>query len=259
LDEFVITSNAEGAKNSGLAEGFGAVTSGTRYAAEGGWVETRAIELGKSAASVPELLRVELSGGKSNLQKQGFENKYAGAEFGKGFSDNTEVQLFVRAGDETYNWEGKKWQSIKVGESLAGIKGRYVQLGMAFFPSADGNRVPYIDEISIVYGMEDPPLPPRLVTAIAGDGYVELSWKAAADKTISGYKVFWGGESSTYFGSSELTASPIDAGEETELRIEGLSNGVLYYFAIAAYGKAPDKEVGPLSREVRARPLPRLR
>ena len=52
--------------------------------------------------------------------------------------------------------------------------------------------------------------------------------------------------------------SPLDVGDHTSVRIDGLNNGTLYYFAVAAYNKpehtlAP--EPGEFSREVAARPL----
>jgi hypothetical protein len=62
--------------------------------------------------------------------------------------------------------------------------------------------------------------------------------------------------------------SPLDAGDRTSFRVEGLNNGTLYYFAVAAYSKydslnsgfvfEPGRlviEPGEFSREAAARPL----
>jgi hypothetical protein len=76
--------------------------------------------------------------------------------------------------------------------------------------------------------------------------------------------VYYGTSRGEYFGEgAALGASPIDAGKRTGLRIDGLENGVLYYFAVAAYdrrdgmdGSGGIAHTGEFSREVSARPLP---
>jgi hypothetical protein len=68
--------------------------------------------------------------------------------------------------------------------------------------------------------------------------------------------VYYGTARGEYFGEGAIRgASPIDAGKRTSLRIEGLRNGVLYYFAVAAYDRPEPFHGGELSREVSARPL----
>jgi hypothetical protein len=104
-----------------------------------------------------------------------------------------------------------------------------------------------------------------MVTALARDGAVELAGKSSAGADTAGYLVYYGRARGEYFGEDAiLGVSPIDAGKQNSLRIEGLENGVLYYFAVAAYdrsegGGAPalpeNFHAGEFSREVSARPL----
>jgi hypothetical protein len=91
---------------------------------------------------------------------------------------------------------------------------------------------------------------------MARDGAVELSWKPSPDMDTAGYLVYYGNARGEYFGKDAiLGVSPLDAGNRTRLRIEGLDNGVLYYFAVAAYDRALPYHMGEFSREVSARPL----
>jgi hypothetical protein len=73
---------------------------------------------------------------------------------------------------------------------------------------------------------------------------------------VSGYLVYFGTASGEYFGESVIQgASPVNAGKKTSVRIEGLKNGILYYFAVAAYDRMNPANAGMFSREVMARPL----
>jgi hypothetical protein len=76
-----------------------------------------------------------------------------------------------------------------------------------------------------------------------------------------GYLVYYGTEKDQYFCTDALPgASPIDAGMKNSLFIDGLKNGVLYYFRVSAYdrrnpGDSQAFHAGEFSREVSARPL----
>jgi hypothetical protein len=85
---------------------------------------------------------------------------------------------------------------------------------------------------------------------------VEISWSASADRSAEGYLVYYGTGSGDYFGTvSRAGPSPINAGKRTSIRVEGLENGVLYYFAVSAYDASGPGHGGEFSREVMARPL----
>jgi hypothetical protein len=82
-----------------------------------------------------------------------------------------------------------------------------------------------------------------------------LSWRQSPDLN-AGYLVFYGTASGNFFGSGASAGpSPIDVGTDTSIRLEGLNNGTLYYFAIAAYNRSDPVQIGIYSYEVNARPL----
>jgi hypothetical protein len=154
------------------------------------------------------------------------------------------------------------------------VKGRYVQLAVDLYPSADGEASPYLEELKIVYFPEESPLPPPNLTAVAMDGSVRLTWRNSPNPNVQGYLVYYGtandsGNGSIFFGEdASLGVSPVDVGMTNTISIDGLTNGTLYHFRVAAYaGRSSDPvysrglpyHVGEFSREVRARPLQGLR
>jgi hypothetical protein len=233
----------------------------SKYHLQGGRVETRPLDLGERNSKV---LKVEALGG--NFSPGGrnpmaggiMQNEYVGSGRFR-FTNNAMVQFFIRAADTPYRWTASdsEWQPFEPGADFTGdIRGRYVQLAAAFYPSGDGEGSPYLDEIRVVYQRDDPPLPPSLVTAVAMDGAVDISWRAGPDADVSGYLVYFGTSSGEYFGESVIQGvSPIDAGKRTSVRIGGLKNGTLYYFAVAAYDRMNPANAGVFSREVMVRPL----
>jgi hypothetical protein len=153
------------------------------------------------------------------------------------------------------------WYSFTPGADIpADIQGRYVQLAIDFYPSSDGETSPYLEELRIVYIPGEPPLPPQSVTAAAVDGGVQLRWRNSPDVNTTGYLIYYSAIRGEYFGEEALLGpSPIDAGKRNSLFIDGLKNGTLYYFRIAAYdrkdGGSPGYHAGEFSKEVTARPL----
>jgi hypothetical protein len=237
----------------------------SRYPLGGGRIETRPLDLGEQNSKV---LKVEALGGyfypSGRTPKAGgiMQNEYDGLSRFR-FANGAAIQFFIRAADNPYQWTGEEseWLPFEPGTNFDGtIRGRYVQLAAVFYPSGDGEAAPYLDAIRVVYRRDDPPLPPSLVVATARDGAVDLSWRASPDPDTSGYLVYFGGASGEYFGESAvLGVSPLDVGKQTSLRVEGLKNGVLYYFAVAGYDKNNPASMGEFSREVSARPLRTIR
>ncbi len=208
----------------------------TKFPSSGGRAESAFLDLGTNNAAVH---RIE-------------------ADVGMG-KDGSDIQFYLRAADNPYRWEDdeESWIPIRAGQEFEGrFKGRWVQIRVQFYPGGDGELSPYLDAIRLVYEPDLPPLPPSRATALARDGAVELSWKPSTDPDLGGYMIYYGTSKGEYFGTDAfLGPSPLDIGNRTSLRIDGLDNGVLYYFAIAAYDRADPPHLGDFSREVSARPL----
>jgi hypothetical protein len=226
-----------------------------RYAPRGGRIETKALDLGEGNSGV---LKVEALGGRTAVSGGRVINAYSGAGDFR-FDDDAAIQFFIRTADSPYGWAGAVWQPFIPGEVPAGnFRGRYVQFAADFYPSGDGGTSPYLEEIRITYRPDEAPLPPARVSVLARDGAVELSWRNSPDTDAEGYLVYYGRARGEYFGEDAAQgASPIDAGKQNTLRIEGLENGTLYYFAVAAYDRREGGtfHAGEFSREVSARPL----
>jgi hypothetical protein len=232
------------------------------------------LDLGERNSAI---LKVEAFGGSfspggRNANPGGLlRNDYAGAcDFR--FADDVMVQFFIRTADSPYFYTGdENWQPFVPGSDLSGkFLGRFVQLAAVFYPSGDGESAPYLDGLRIVYMKNNPPLPPSMVTVIPGDGEVELRWRDSPDRDISGYLVYYGTSRGEYFGEGArqgepapspegmkvpLRISPIDVGKRNSVRIEGLKNGTLYFFAVSAYDREDPSAAGEFSREVSVRPL----
>jgi hypothetical protein len=233
-----------------------------KYPLHGGRIETSAIDLGEGNNNV---LKLEVSGGRTSVINERIRNQFS--ENGQfRFSDDSEMQFFIRASNNPYRWD-IPWLPVTPGDDFViNVQGRYVQLAVDFYPSANGEASPYLEELCITYLPDEPPLPPAQLTAVAMDGAVELHWRNSPDQNTQGYLVYYGTTSDDYFGEdASLGASPIDAGKSNSIRIEGLKNGVLYFFRVAAYSNRNSGYAGPtytssfhtgeFSREVRARPL----
>jgi hypothetical protein len=223
-----------------------------------GRVETRTIDLGKVNSRV---LKIEASGGQTAA---GIRNSIAGSNR-LSFGDYSEIQIFVRVSDNPFSW-GSPWVPVRAGEEPAeNLTGRFIQAAVDFYPSGDGETTPYLDELRIVYSSAEPPAPPSMVSAMARDGAVELSWRPSSGRDLGGYLVYFGTSGGEYFGEitiieGETVKSPIDVGNRTSVRIDGLRNGTLYYFTVAAYSRSDPwnrnvRETGEFSREIAARPL----
>lgn len=135
------------------------------------------------------------------------------------------------------------------------VRGRFVELRFEFFPDGSRTRTPELSQVTLAYEPDLPPPPPTGVAAQPGDGSVTISWQKVADVDVAGYRVYFGETSGRYFGSSSTRGeSPIDAGDTASLTVDGLDNGQLYYFAVAAYDHTEPPHESGFSREVSARP-----
>ena len=243
-----------------------------KYPAQGGRAESRTLDLGSVNS---RLIKIEAFGGRTGVPPG--RNEYTGNGL-LSFSDHTEMKFYIRISNSPYNWNDVPWIPVAAGRDLPeDFRGRYIQVASDFYPGENGETSPYLSELRVIYyGAEAPP-PPTHVFAAAKNGAVELSWKASPSNDVGGYMVYYGNARGEYFGDhamleSAVRVSPINVGNRTQVRIEGLDNGVLYYFAVAAYNKPaiynaepgrigfePGRmvlEPGEFSREAAARPLP---
>jgi hypothetical protein len=249
-----------------------------KYPRNGGRLETRFLDLGDGNN---EILRIEARGGRvsypAGKTTNGRERVMSAVPAGDrafafpggtfSFPDDSVIRLFLRTSETPFpgiedprttgpaNTGRTAWIPFEPGSEL-NIRGRYLQLAAEFYPSGDGETTPYLEELRIVYIPDKPPRPPSVITAMPQNGAVELSWNNSADRDTTGYLVYYGTSRGDFFGEGAiLGVSPINVGKQNSVRIEGLLNGVLYYFAVSAYDKVNPMHVGEFSREVSARPL----
>ncbi|TVR00416.1 MAG: fibronectin type III domain-containing protein [Spirochaetaceae bacterium] len=171
---------------------------------------------------------------------------------------DSDLAYFYRVGNAITAAEGldDPWVPFAPGADLgASATGRYLQVRVDFLPAGTAADVPRLSGLTVRYQPAAPVPRPNGLVATAGDGSVELEWNQIRGFDVSGYLVFYGESPGNYFGESATAGrSPIDVGEVTSVRIDGLTNGRIYYFAVAAYGEAGILDAGALSPEVSARP-----
>jgi len=226
-----------------------------RYIPSGGRMETSPIDLGQNSSGV---IRINASGGRTSVKGTVIQNDFrVNGRFR--FSDDTEMNFFIRASENPYLLNAAKWVNFTPGEGISQVSGRYVQIAVDFYPSADGESSPYLDELRIVYMPGEPPMPPRNLSATAVDGGVVLRWKHSPNANTAGYLVYYSSVRGELFGNdAKQGASPINVGTANNVFIDGLKNGTLYYFKVAAYDKITGEinlNVGEFSAEVTSRPL----
>ncbi|MCL2759718.1 MAG: fibronectin type III domain-containing protein [Treponema sp.] len=227
----------------------------SRFTSSGGRIETRFVDLGENSSGV---IRINASGGRTNIKGMTVRNEFR--ENGRfRFLDDSEMNFFVRASENPYLLNNSRWVAFTPGTEIDGVRGRYVQIAVDFYPSADGETSPYLDELQIVFMPGEPPLPPRNLTASAADSGVMLRWRHSPTANTAGYLVYYSAVRGELFGSeSKQGSSPIDVGITNNIYIDGLKNGTLYYFRIAAYDLITGEinyNIGEFSAEVTARPL----
>lgn len=166
--------------------------------------------------------------------------------------------LFARAGESPYGWpeDEASWVPVDAdGIPEKPLLGRWVQVAARIYPDAAGVRSPVLRSIRIAYAEDAPPPPPSQLVARAENGAVELAWSNSADEDLGGYIIYFGESSGVYYGTSAAGPSPLDVGLRNSYRIDGLFNGRLYYFSVAAYDRADPAHIGALSKETNARPV----
>jgi len=96
-----------------------------------------------------------------------------------------------------------------------------------------------------------PPNHPVNLVATPGDGVISLQWSENLEPDIGGYKIYYGTAPGSY-------GAPIDVGNQTNYRLQGLINGTTYYIALTAYDNSPNRNESGYSTEVTATPQANL-
>jgi hypothetical protein len=147
------------------------------------------------------------------------------------------------------------WTQFEAGQSLAGSRGRYLQVMVELYPDGSRLQTPEVSELRLVYEQDLPPAPPTGLYAEAGNEQVRLYWNTVNEDDLGGYFVYYGSQPGSYRGvDSDLGPSPIDVGRVSQIEVTGLSNSRLYYFAVVAYDATDPPHRSLFSREVSARP-----
>ena len=172
----------------------------------------------------------------------------------------TDVHLYVRGGDNYFNWTESypEWIQVESGDNIENLTGMYFQVAAELFPDGGGRHSPSVTRIALNYTPLPAPLPPVKIEAKKGDGSVTLTWSYSVEDSADGYYIYYGNRPGEYLGRVAAQGpSPIKVGKLTSCTLTGLKNGTIYYFAVAAYSKADSRIIGPLSKEVFARPAQR--
>jgi len=81
-----------------------------------------------------------------------------------------------------------------------------------------------------VYVDRTPPVEPRGLFSVTGDGRVDLYWISNTEEDLAGYRVYW---SSSAYGAYEYMATTVNA-HYTDYEVV---NGTTYYYAVTAYDR----------------------
>lgn len=173
--------------------------------------------------------------------------------------DETQIDYYIRCDESCWNWTESypAWYKFTPGEKLPDMTGMYFQIAARLYPDGAGIVSPSVTEITLEYEPVELPDPPYAVFAEAGDGYVDLSWLTAPGSraVTGGFLVYYGERPGEYLGYEAVQGlSPVMLGNTNSVRISGLTNGKIYYFAVASYNMGESVLPGPLSVEVHARP-----
>lgn len=178
----------------------------------------------------------------------------------------TSIELYYRIADEAAAWrlDRPDWIPLRAGQAPPDTaRGRFVQVRAELYADGSGTISPSLSSVVFRFEPDPPPPPPAKVLAIPHDGSIELRWTRVPVADLGGYLIYYGDNPGEYFGAgAHEGASPVDAGNALSFTLTGLTNGRLYFFAIASYdaagspasGGTPTARAGDTSVEVAARP-----
>ncbi len=174
------------------------------------------------------------------------------------YAGKTQIHFFYRLSNRYFHPDAEypQWIQLEPGEILSpDEKGKYIQIMAELYPDGTGINSPLLKSMTINYEKNLPPLPPAYLSAKAGNGKAVLNWSSVTDVDVAGYRIYYGTKPGIYFGKDAAAGeSPIDAGKTLSIEIDGLKNGILYYFTVTSYDNAEEPHESIFSREVSVRP-----
>ena len=149
-----------------------------------------------------------------------------------------------------------EWKPFSPGMAFPpDTRGRYLQILAELYPDGSGGASPRVSTITAHYEPDLPPHPPGWIEVIPRNTALTVRWQASTDSDIAGYYVYYGSKPGQYFGTGSAAGqSPIDAGNTTEVTLDGLENGKLYYIAVVSYDSSDPPHQSRFSNELAARP-----
>ena len=214
-----------------------------------------------SAFSDPVLDKYRLNSGTAVtdvIDLDNYDSRFLGIQTKSRLEGKTQIYYYYRLSNKYFQPDSEypRWNQFDPDTPLPpGIKGRYLQVMAELFPDGTGVNSPELNELTINYTRNLPPVPPAYVSGSAGNGRVVIRWQPVTDSDIAGYRIYYGDRPGIYFGSDALAGeSPIDAGKNLSFEIDGLKNGKLYYFAVTSYDNAEIPHESVFSREISIRP-----
>lgn len=139
--------------------------------------------------------------------------------------------------------------------------GQYLFLWVDFHEDIRQNQTfaSKLRSININYETYIPPPAPSNLVARPKDGQVLLSWQDLLLEKVKGYIVYYGKKSMKNYDSVPDLSNFIDVEKKSEILIDGLENGALYYFMVSSYDdinkpNSPKSNIKNFSNEITSRP-----
>ncbi len=170
-----------------------------------------------------------------------------GSNFFEGHIDEVRIWMREQSGEEIRAWMGRP---VRANEAGLALLYHFDEPSGDVVHDASVNRLhaSATGGYGWVASEAMRPFAPTLLTAVAGDGQVTLTWNRSRDGDIGWYRVYAG----TASPPSQLTDSTLAWGD-TSVTVSGLSNWFSYYVRVTAVDNA-EQESGT-SNELTFRPF----
>ncbi len=207
-----------------------------RYSARGGEILSRVVDFGSGGINI------------GNIRFEDYKEK------------NSDVVYYYRYSSKPFDPDDAYSSDVKwnrAGENFAVNRDvRFFQWKALLYAGTENNYSPRLKGIEISYRKNNPPAVPAGIKVLPCDGSIDIKWLPNSEKSVKGYKIYYGFKSGSYFGrDASEGASPVDAGPVTRYKLTGLDTHRIYYIAITAYDDEGHTHESDFSKEIIARPL----